>query len=38
VNVNVLAAGASVILVVATVQFCVAVAIGMTALAVRALR
>jgi hypothetical protein len=36
--VHVLAAGASFVLVVATVQLCVVVAVAMTALAVRALR
>jgi hypothetical protein len=36
--VHVLAAGASFVLVVAAVQLCVAAAIAMTALAVRALR
>jgi len=38
VNVHVLAAGASVILVIAAVQVCVALAVGMMALAVRASR
>jgi len=38
VNVHVLAASASVVLVIAALQVCVALAIGMAALAVRALR
>jgi hypothetical protein len=38
VKVHVLAAGASVVLVVAAVQVCAALAIAMTAFAVRALR